>query len=85
MVYLLAAKLRIYRQAPLADSGQHAADYSRLEQADQGGKGGTTDQTTSNRVKTSRNNTYKGKSRDQAYQIPSYVLIFFWLFLNCRQ
>ncbi len=52
MLYLLVTKLRmrIYRQAPLADFGQHAADYSRLEQADQGGKDEKTDQTASPRV-----------------------------------
>ncbi len=39
-MYISVTNLRISRQAPLADSGQHAADYSRLEQADQGGKDG---------------------------------------------
>jgi hypothetical protein len=77
VVYLLVTKLRIYRQAPLADSGQHAADYSRLEQADQGGKDGATDQTASLRVKPYRNNTYKGKFRDHSFHISSYPLIFF--------
>ncbi len=81
MVYLLVTRLRIYRQAPLADPGQHAADYSRLEQADQGGKDGKKDQTASLRVKPSRNNTYKGKSKDRPFQIPSYVLTIFCLLM----